>query len=552
MSKPHIWNTRLTRDMIARYEQSGQWANVTIGESARECALNHPDRIAVIDGAHTRSFGQIYEQALRLAKAFRDCGLEPGDVVSFQLPNWYETLEINIAAALGGLIITPIIPIYRDSEVCFILKDSRARLIFVPESFRGMDYPEMISRIRPQLPELERVIVLRSSGENPDSYERFKSDQPLEAAALPPVDANSIKLLLYTSGTTGDPKGVLHSHNTLRSDTDATIRFRGLRPDDITLMPSPVTHITGLLYALELPFALGASVVLMDRWNAADAVRLIESFQITLSNGATPFLAELVAQLEASGQQLPSLRLFATGGAPVPSNLVLRASQLLPNCRIFRAYGCSEAPTISLGLAQNDPPELGMNTDGLIYNHEVRIVDIETGITLEPGHSGEILTRGPEVMLGYTSARHTTDAFDEDGFFRTGDIGLVDGNGYITITGRKKDLIIRGGENLSPKEIEDALYKHPSIRDVAVVAMPHARMGETPCACVVLKEGTSLDFDDMKDFLENARFARQKFPEKLIIFQALPHNAAGKVLKQELKAVVAREAVADSASTVHI
>lgn len=535
------WQTRLNAEMVARYRSSKQWTDITLADSARHCAHTYPDRVVVIDGDQKHTFGQIFARSLQLAASLQSAGLKPGDVISFQLPNWHEALEINIAASLCGLTITPIIPIYRDSEVRFILRDSCAKVLFVPEQFRGVDFPAMIDRIKGDLPDLESVVIVRPAQDSHRSYEHLVRNGYADQYSGYAVQPDAIKLLLYTSGTTGEPKGVLHSHNTLRSDTDATIRFRGLSQTDVALMPSPVTHITGYLYALELPFVLGMTVVLMDRWKAADAVRLMVEHQVTLTNGATPFLAELVDELERSGQQLASLRMFVTGGAPVPSELVRRALRLLPNCRIFRAYGCSEAPTISSGLALGDPVDRGIETDGLIYNHEVRIVDPVTGENLGMNQPGEILTRGPEVMLGYTNPTHNQASFDEEGFFRTGDIGFVDEHGYITITGRIKDLIIRGGENLSPKEIEDVLYQHPGIQEVAVVAMPHPRMGETPCACVVLKENATLDFAEMTAFLESARLAKQKIPERLMIFPELPRNAAGKILKQQLKKIVAEQ-----------
>jgi acyl-CoA synthetase (AMP-forming)/AMP-acid ligase II len=304
-------------------------------------------------------------------------------------------------------------------------------------------------------------------------------------------------------------------------------------------MPSPVTHITGYLYALELPFALGVSVILMDRWEVTKAVRLVERFGVTFSIGATPFLVELISEVERLGLNLSSLRLYVSGGAPILPEIVRRARRVLPNCQTVRAYGCSEAPTISLGVRQGDSMEFGAITDGYVYNHEVRIVDDASGEILN-GRSleGEILVRGPEVMLGYTNSQHTIDAFDGEGFFRTGDLGRLDEHGYITISGRKKDLIIRGGENISAKEIEDVLHRNPAVQEATVVAMPHSRLGETPCAFVILRQGAHLEFHEMKEFLEHAMLARQKIPERLFVVQDLPRTASGKVLKHVLRARV--------------
>lgn len=537
------WVIRLSSDMVTRYTQSGQWTNVTVVDSARRCAQEHPDRVAVVDGAVELTFRQVLDQAYPLADALRRRGVRPGNVVSFQLPNWQETLVINLACAIGGFVCNPIVPIYRDAEVGFILRNSHSRVLFIPERFRSTDYLEMIERLRPDLPELTDVVLVRSDRTDHASYSAWVGhDDPI--ADFPAVDPNAVKLLLYTSGTTGNPKGVLHSHNTLRSEIEAVTRFWSLTPDDVVLMPSPVTHITGYLYALELPFSRGLKAVLMDHWNAGDALRAIEEHGASFSIGATPFLVELVAEVEKQAKRLPTLRLYVSGGAPVPPEVVNRANAVLPNCRTFRVYGSSEAPTVSLGVAAGDPVERGATTDGFIFNHEVQIVDAVTGAALQAGQDGEIVTRGPEVMLGYTDPRHTEEAFDADGYFHTGDLGYVDGDGYITVTGRKKDIIIRGGENISPKEIEDVLHQHPAVLEAAVVAMPHPRMGETPCAYVVLRPGKTLDFPAMVAFLEEARLARQKFPEQMFVVDALPHTASGKVLKHVLRARAPKDAAA--------
>ncbi|MBC7284787.1 MAG: AMP-binding protein, partial [Hoeflea sp.] len=537
--KDSVWKTRLNGSMIARFTSCGAWSGITLAHSARQCARETPDRVAVIDGGEVRTFRQVFDEAVSLVAVLHEMGMVQGDVLSFQLPNWRETMVINLAASLGGFIVNPVVPIYRDAEVGFILRNSRTRVLFVPETFRGFDYLAMVERLRPELPDLQEVIVVR--GERP-GYTSYLSSLTKQQGVPRPeyganpdeatdVDPNDVKLLLYTSGTTGHPKGVLHSHNTLRSEVDAVTNFWKLSQDDVILMPSPVTHITGYLYALEMTFALGAPVVFMDRWNAVCATELVVERGVTVSIGATPFLAELVAELESQRVTLPSLRLFACGGAPVPTEVVRRANNVLPNCLVFRVYGSSEAPTITVGVAAGDPAELGASTDGCIVNHEVRIVDAVNGEPLPDGKEGEILTRGPEVMLGYTRWEDTLDAFDEDGFFRTGDLGFISHDRYITISGRKKDLIIRGGENISAKEIEDVLYRHPAVAEAAVVAMPHLRMGETPAAFVVLRPGTTLTFEEMTAFLEEARLARQKIPERLFTIDQMPQTASGKVLK---------------------
>ena len=535
------WTTRLDDDMVAHFTASGQWKGQTIAGSAAQWANKAPATPVVIDDVSMLTFADLYEKGLRLAAALRSYGVKPGEVISFQLPNWHETLVINLAASLGGFVCNPIVPIYRDAEVGYILKHSRTRVFFIPMHFRSIDYLAMVERLRSGLPELQTVVVLREDAkEGCVAYGDLVASQQAEdlavlAASFPPVDPNAIKLLLYTSGTTGDPKGVLHSHNTIAAEVEAAPTFWGLGASDVVLMPSPVTHITGYLYALEMPLFVGMKVVLMERWQASDAIDLIERHGCSFTIAATPFLVELCAEAEKRGALLPSLRCFASGGAPVPPEVVRRASLALPECLIFRVYGSSEAPTVSLGVRQGDDPDLGATTDGAIANHDARIIDQVTGEFATFGEEGEIVTRGPEMMLGYTKLDYTEESFDSHGYFHTGDLGLISADGYITVTGRKKDLIIRGGENISPKEIEDLLHEHPNVQEAAVVAMPHARLGEAPCAYVVLRPGTSFDIEAMVTFLEQARLARQKFPDRLFLVDALPRTASGKVLKHVLR-----------------
>jgi acyl-CoA synthetase (AMP-forming)/AMP-acid ligase II len=543
------WETRLNELTIAKYVAGRQWNGLTLLDCAKRCVHEHPDRIAVIDGDVQLNFKTLLADSFSLASALRRSGMKPGDVLSFQLPNWHESLVINLAATIGGFVCNPIVPIYRDAEVRFILRNSRTKVLFIPEKFRSIDYVSMIERMRAELPHLQHVVKLRTPAGNEDSYAGWLERGQVIGDQFLPVDPNAVKLLLYTSGTTGDPKGVLHSHNTLRSDIDASIEFWSLTQDDVVLMPSPVTHITGYLYALELPFARGVPVVMMDRWEVSKAVALTERYGVTFSIGATPFLLELVAEVERLNSNLKTLQLYVSGGAPVPPEVINRARKVLPNCQTVRAYGCSEAPTISLGVRLGDSLDFGAVTDGFVYNHEIRVVDDTSGELLNGRNlEGEILVRGPEVMLGYTNPEHTAEAFDEDGFFRTGDLGRLDEHGYITISGRKKDLIIRGGENISAKEIEDILHLNTAIQEAAVVAMPHPRLGETPCAYVVLRPGALLDFDQLKAFLEQALLARQKIPERLFVVKELPRTSSGKVLKHVLRARVASDMAASSAA----
>ncbi|MFO1284953.1 MAG: AMP-binding protein [Burkholderiales bacterium] len=545
------WRTRLTEEMVSRYTRDGRWSNRTVAQCAAARASATPDAVAVIEGARTWSFGRIADEAGRLAAAFQEAGLVPGDVVSFQVPNWGEALAINLATAMAGLVANPIVPIYRDAEVGFILAAARSKLFFIPQTFRSTDYVAMAGRLRPRLPSLRDVIVLRGSGRDCVEYDAFVG-RGAAGSATPPseVDPNAVKLVLYTSGTTGVPKGVLHSHNTIMAEIDSVVDYWGLQDDDVILMPSPVTHITGYLYALELSLVRGIKTILMDRWNPVVALDLVRRHRVTFSVGATPFLKELVGEAERAGGGLETMRRYMTGGAPVPPEEVLRANRVLPNGFAFRVYGSTEAPTITLGIRRRDQEALGASTDGQIVGHEVRVVDGATGLPVPEGTEGEIVTRGPELMLGYTDWQQTEAAFDADGFFHTGDLGYVTQVDHITVTGRKKDLIVRGGEKISPKEIEDVLHRHPAIREASVVAAPHERLGETVCAFVIPNAGQVVTLDLVVEHLERARIARQKFPERIEIVDDLPRTASGKVqknlLRERLRAPAARSDPGDS------
>jgi len=274
--------------------------------------------------------------------------------------------------------------------------------------------------------------------------------------------------------------------------------------------------------------------VFMERWNAAEAVDIIEREQVSASMGATPFLHELLDEATRRGLRLPSLRLFACGGAEVPPALIRRAGEVLENCRAFRVFGSSEAPLVTLGFVRDGTTALAAETDGEVVHYEVRIVD-DDGRALPPGQEGEICVRGPAMSLGYANPDQSAESFDAQGFFATGDLGRLTPERAIVITGRKKDLINRGGEKISAKEVEDILHRHPAISEAAVVSMPHERLGETVCAYVVVKAGHSLGLDELLDSVAQAGVARQKYPERLVVVERFPRTASGKVRKDQLR-----------------
>lgn len=527
------WQLRLDDASVQRYAHSSEWMGRSIAESAQAMVAREPERIThVFDGQACR-VDDLLGDARLLAGALQRRGLQAGDVIAFQLPSWRETVVIDLAASLLGLVIAPIVPIYRDAEVAFMLADCGAKAMFFPGSYRGFDFAAMLQRLAPELPALRLQITVRAEDHSVDAYEALLGEgQPL--TDTPAVDADALKLILYTSGTTGRPKAVLHSHNTGPTRLKRAFEHWSDGSPQVLLMASPVTHVTGLS-ALELPFYLEARTVFMERWNALEALDIIDSEQVTVSLGATPFLHELIAQAEQQKRRLPSLKRFACGGAEVPPALIHKAAEVFANCRAFRVFGSSEAPLVTLGFVGAGQLQQAANTDGEILDYQVRLLD-EAGREVAAGQEGEICVRGPAMFLGYADPEQSAEAFDAEGFFATGDLGRITADNAILITGRKKDLINRGGEKISAKEVEDILHLHPSIDEAAVVAMPHERLGETLCAYVILRAGQQLSLDGLLEQVARAGVARQKFPEYLVVVEDFPRTASGKIRKDRLRA----------------
>lgn len=524
-----------TAEAAARhYRQQGFWRDETVWDLALRLLQRQPDRVSHHFDDEAVALAEAVDQARRLAGALHERGFRAGDVVAFQLPNWRETLAIDLACARLGLIVVPIIPIYRDAELAFMLADCGARAVFVPGGiYRGFDYKAMLERLAPDLPALEMIAGVRDTGAEAESFETLLAHEPLADDAVPAAAPDSVKMMLYTSGTTGRPKAVLHSHNTIACVVREAYSRWDQGEGDVMLMASPVTHITGF-GALELPFLIGMHCVFMERWEPAAAIALADAHGVTMSMGATPFLKELLDAARDAGSRLPSLQRFACGGAEVPPELIRRAWSELAQCRAFRVYGSSEAPLVTLGFTGDEEARLAAETDGRIGIYDVVIAG-EDGERLEAGADGEICVRGPALFLCYRDPEQTREAFDDEGYFRSGDIGHRGPGDSLVITGRKKDLINRGGEKISAKEVEDVLHQHPSVREVAVVAMPHPRLGETVCACVIPEADARPDLAALTSQCAEAGIARQKHPEAVVCFEDFPRTASGKIRKDLLR-----------------
>ncbi|MGH3523982.1 MAG: AMP-binding protein, partial [Mycobacterium sp.] len=409
-----------------------------------------------------------------------------------------------------------------------------SRMIFVAATWRGHDLASMVASVAGQLG--TGVVVVRGESADHACYAHLLAD-PAEPRELPTVDPDAVRMILYTSGTAGRPKGALHTHNSIHA-LICQIRDHWLVEDgDRFLVPSPITHIGGSIYAFECPLLLGTTAVLMDRWNADDAVHLMQTERCTHLAGATPFLEQLLGAARRTGTRLPDLKVFICGGASVSPSLIRSAAGYFHRAVVTRAYGCTEVPVITIGAPDRSDADHAADTDGRTGFAEVNIADHDAA----PVGAGEILARGPQMFVGHLHPEDDSGSFDAAGFFRTGDLGRwVDGD-YLVVTGRVKDIIIRSGENISPKEVEDLLAGHPDIAEVAVVGLPDAHTGERACAVVVPRAKPGPDVADLRSFLAAQGVARFKAPEQVAIWDALPKNDAGKVLKDEIKAALTAE-----------
>ena len=512
--------------------------NITLAQAAADRANNRPDDTALLfDSGFRLTYAEAWQQANTLAAHIQDLGVGAGSTLTFQLPNIPETVPLAIAASLCGLVINPVVPIYRGKELGFILTDAKTEILFIPHQIRGFDYVEMINQLRPSLPHLKHVVCCGADSELPGDIMRYEDlmSEPGRASVMPvDVDPDDTKVVLYTSGTTGNPKAVQHSHNTLAKALDNGVTAWGLDHRDMMLMPSPVTHVTGYVNGIELPFFTDTRVLLMESWIVNKAAALIEQHGATTCVSATPFLRELVDTCRDQGRTLPGFRLFACGGASVPPALIYEAREVLSDCQAVRVYGSTEVPLVTVGFVGNDETTLAAETDGRVYNYEVRICDDE-GNDLGLNVDGEIWVRGPATMQGYRDGEQNAAAFSEDGFFKTGDIGQLLDSEAIVITDRKKDIIIRGGENLSAREIEEVILQHPAVAEAAAVSAPHQRLGEGVAVFITVYGDEQPDLPALQQLCDAQQLAKQKWPQWLEIIEEMPKTPSGKIQKAGLR-----------------
>jgi len=524
------------------------WPQRMLTDYLDDAVNRHPDKAAIVDynsmsrKATTLTYRQLQRIVSRVAVGLSAMGAKKGTIVACQLPNWWQFVALYLACTRLGAIINPLMPIFRQRELRYMLGFAEVEVMVVPQFFRGCDYPAMIAEIRTDLPHLTHLLVIGGDGE--DSFERRLLDrrweEEVDLATLCARHAPSpddVTQLLYTSGTTGEPKGVLHTSNTLLSILVKYEERLGLGGDDVIFMASPMGHQAGFMYGLMMGPMLGAKLVLQDIWNANQAALLIQDEAVTYTMGSTPFLADLTDSPAVEWADMSSLRTFVSSGAPIPSTLVQRATQRL-GARIISAWGMSENGSVTTTVP-GDPDDRIFDTDGVaLPGIEVRVVDGD-GKVVKKGVVGHLQCRGISMFIGYFR-RPELSRPTSDGWFDTGDLARMNADGYIRITGRAKDIIIRGGENIPVVEVENLLYRHPAIRQVAIVGVPDPRLGERSCAYVVLREGTHFDFPEMIAYLEKQQLARQYFPEYLQILSQMPMTVSGKIQKFQLRKAAKR------------
>ncbi|WP_445503471.1 cyclohexanecarboxylate-CoA ligase [Microvirga sp. G4-2] len=524
----------------AAMRESGHWQDITLLDHLARAVAQTPGKTALVanqsEQGRERRF--TYEEIDRLsdfvALSLEERGVGHGDVVSFQLPNWWEFTILHLACLKLGAISNPLMVIFRERELNFMLGLAETKVLIVPAKFRNFDYAAMAASVQAQLRSLQHVFVVGGEGEQSfDTLLKPKGGEEgrkrLRDRKLSPDD---VIQLLYTSGTTGEPKGVMHTSNTMLSNLVPFAERLHLGTNDVIHMPSPMAHQLGFMYGLVLPIMLGATAVLQDVFVAQTMAAQITQEGATFTMGATPFLNDLTEYVERTGTSTPTLRVFVSAGAPIPRALVTKARQAL-GAAIISAWGMSENGAVTTTRPE-DPEEKTTNTDGkALPGMEVRVVDAN-GSVLPSGEEGQLQVRGCSNFVGYLK-RSELNNINSDGWFDTGDIARMDEDGYIRIAGRSKDIIIRGGENIPVVEIEGILFKHPKISSVAIVGYPDERLGERACAYVTLKEGTTLAFEEMTSYLKEQKMAVQYIPERLEIVDELPRTPSGKIQKFKLR-----------------
>ena len=545
---------------VARFRAEGWWRDRTYLDDFDDAVAAAPDKVAVVSHRQGRSglpsvlsYGQFGRLVDRIAGGLVALGVEPGQVVAVQLPNDWTFAAVMLAAARVGAAVNPLVPIFRQRELRFMLAATKAPVCIVPDTFRGFDHGAMLEELAAELPDLEHPFVLGGPAEWPEptpgsrvrSFERYFLDRrwedeidraELRKRSVGPDDVAEIQ---FTSGTTGEPKGVVHTPNTIWAAARAFPEIVGLDSADNVLMASTLAHQTGFLIGVILPLSNGMKVVYQDVWDVDEFCRLVDDERVTFTAGATPFLMDAAAACQARGRRFETLRTFLCAGAPIPPHLVAAAGDVI-GCELVAAWGMTENGAVTL-TRPGDPPEVVADSDGTpVPWMETRVVD-DDGKTVAVDGVGRLQVRGASQAAGYYRRpdvyRATLHEADDGGpaWFDTGDLARRRADGGIRIAGRSKDLVIRGGENVPVVEVESVLYRHPKVREVAVIGYPDDRLGERACAVIVAEGPDAPALAELTAWLGEHGMAKQFWPERLELVEEMPKTPSGKIQKFALR-----------------
>lgn len=530
----------------AAYRQQGLWGDASLADYWQQTARAMPDKIAVVDNhGATYTYSALDHAASCLANWMLAKGIESGDRIAFQLPGWCEFTVIYLACLKIGAVSVPLLPSWREAELVWVLNKCQAKMFFAPTLFKQTRPVDLILPLQNQLPQLQQIVGVDKLAPATSSLslsQIIADNIPLTTAIT--THGDELAAVLFTSGTEGLPKGVMLTHNNILASERAYCARLNLTWLDVFMMPAPLGHATGFLHGVTAPFLIGARSVLLDIFTPDACLALLEQQRCTCMLGATPFVYDLLNLLEKQPADLSALRFFLCGGTTIPKKVARECQQL--GIKLLSVYGSTESsPHAVVNL--DDPLSRFMHTDGYAAaGVEIKVVN-DARKTLPPGCEGEEASRGPNVFMGYFDEPElTARALDEEGWYYSGDLCRMDEAGYIKITGRKKDIIVRGGENISSREVEDILLQHPKIHDACVVAMPDERLGERSCAYVVLKAPHhSLSLEEVVAFFSRKRVAKYKYPEHIVVIEKLPRTTSGKIQKFLLRKDIMRRLTQD-------
>ncbi|HBD1125352.1 TPA: medium-chain fatty-acid--CoA ligase [Escherichia coli] len=530
----------------AAYRQQGLWGDASLADYWQQTARAMPDKIAVVDNhGASYTYSALDHAASCLANWMLAKGIESGDRIAFQLPGWCEFTVIYLACLKNGAVSVPLLPSWREAELVWVLNKCQAKMFFAPTLFKQTRPVDLILPLQNQLPQLQQIVGVDKLAPATSSLslsQIIADNIPLTTAIT--THGDELAAVLFTSGTEGLPKGVMLTHNNILASERAYCARLNLTWQDVFMMPAPLGHATGFLHGVTAPFLIGARSVLLDIFTPDACLALLEQQRCTCMLGATPFVYDLLNVLEKQPADLSALRFFLCGGTTIPKKVARECQQL--GIKLLSVYGSTESsPHAVVNL--DDPLSRFMHTDGYAAaGVEIKVVD-DARKTLPPGCEGEEASRGPNVFMGYYDEPElTARALDEEGWYYSGDLCRMDEAGYIKITGRKKDIIVRGGENISSREVEDILLQHPKIHDACVVAMSDERLGERSCAYVVLKAPHhSLSLEEVVAFFSRKRVAKYKYPEHIVVIEKLPRTTSGKIQKFLLRKDIMRRLTQD-------